>query len=86
MANPPQRMADFMECMNTLEQHLPIAGFYDFGWVAEKAAADPERTLFVDVGGVSASSLASPTLATNKRAGQRSSYSRHLQGKRTHPP
>jgi hypothetical protein len=51
MAADPQRMKDFMQSMNTLEQHLPITGFYDFGWVAEKAAEDPLRVLFVDVGG-----------------------------------
>jgi hypothetical protein len=51
MAAEPQRMKDFMQSMNTMEQHLPITGFYDFGWVAEKAAEDPQRVLFVDVGG-----------------------------------
>jgi hypothetical protein len=51
MAQNPERMKDFMQSMNTLEQHLPITGYYDFSWVAEKATADPERVLFVDVGG-----------------------------------
>jgi hypothetical protein len=51
MHSNPQRMKDFMQSMHTLEQHLPITGFYDFAWLAETAAADPERVLFVDVGG-----------------------------------
>jgi hypothetical protein len=47
----PQRVIDFAQSMNTLEQFLPITGMYDFSWIAEKAKESPDRVLFVDVGG-----------------------------------
>jgi hypothetical protein len=47
----PQRVKDFAQCMNTIDQLLPITGYYDFTWIADTAAADKERILFVDVGG-----------------------------------
>jgi hypothetical protein len=47
----PQRVRDFAQCMNTLDQVLPITGYYDFTWIAKVAAADKERSLLVDVGG-----------------------------------
>jgi O-methyltransferase domain len=51
MNENPERMRAFMQSMNTLEQHLPITGMYDFGWVDKIAKEQPERILFVDVGG-----------------------------------
>ena len=51
MNENPERMKAFMQSMNTLETHLPIAGMYDFSWVAKVAQDEPERILFVDVGG-----------------------------------
>lgn len=47
----PQRMTDFMQSMNTLEQLLPITGMYDFSWLVEKSKSDPDTPLLVDVGG-----------------------------------
>jgi hypothetical protein len=47
----PKRMKDFAQSMNTLEQLLPITGFYDFSWIADVASKDKERILLVDVGG-----------------------------------
>ena len=51
MNESPERMRAFMQSMNTLEQHLPITGMYDFSWVNKVATEQPERILFVDVGG-----------------------------------
>jgi hypothetical protein len=44
-------MKDMMQALATMEQTLPITGMYDFSWVGEAAAKEPERTIFVDVGG-----------------------------------
>jgi hypothetical protein len=51
MYQSPERMKNVMQSMNTLEKHLPITGMYDFSWVAKVAKEQPERILFVDVGG-----------------------------------
>lgn len=40
-----------MQALNTMEQNLPITGMYDFSWVDEAAAKEPQRTILVDVGG-----------------------------------
>jgi hypothetical protein len=47
----PKRATDFAQSMATLEQQLPVVGYYDFSWIASKASEDPERVLLVDVGG-----------------------------------
>jgi hypothetical protein len=46
-----QRMRAVMQSMNTLETHHPISRLYDFSWAAKVAQDEPERVLFVDVGG-----------------------------------
>jgi hypothetical protein len=51
IASTPRRLKDFAQSMNTLEQLLPITGFYDFSWIVHVASKDKERTLLVDVGG-----------------------------------
>ncbi|KAF2669467.1 O-methyltransferase [Microthyrium microscopicum] len=51
MAAEPARVDAFMRSMDTMEQHLPITGYYDFSWVKEKLEAETERTALVDVGG-----------------------------------
>jgi O-methyltransferase domain len=51
MHEDPIRMQHFMQSMNTIEQHLPISGIYDFAPILKKGEEEPERTLFVDVGG-----------------------------------
>jgi tRNA G46 methylase TrmB len=51
MNQSPDRMKAMMQSMNTLEKHLPITGMYDFSWVSKVANEQPERILFVDVGG-----------------------------------
>lgn len=47
----PERMRGLMQSMNTLEAQLPISGIYDLGWVAKYVQGEPERVVFVDVGG-----------------------------------
>ncbi|KAK1997564.1 O-methyltransferase [Colletotrichum falcatum] len=48
----PARLGRFLRAMGPIEDKMPIAGIYDFGWVVERAAADPSsgRPLLVDVG------------------------------------
>jgi hypothetical protein len=46
----PQRLTDFNQSMNTLDEVLPVTGMYDFGWIA-KAEGPEDRPLIVDVGG-----------------------------------
>lgn len=42
-----------MRAMAPIEERMPIAGIYDFGWVVAQVRQDPTSTrpLFVDVGG-----------------------------------
>lgn len=47
----PERMRAFMQSMNTLEAQLPILGIYDFSWVTNYVQNEPQRVLFVDMGG-----------------------------------
>jgi hypothetical protein len=53
--NPSKKVWEIMnkdpQRMNTLEHHLPVTGMYDFSWVVKKWEEEPERVLFVDVGG-----------------------------------
>lgn len=46
----PERLVDFNQSMNTLDEVLPVTGMYDFGWIA-KAEGPEDRPLIVDVGG-----------------------------------
>jgi hypothetical protein len=49
----PEWMPRFMKTMKPIEEKMPIAGIYDFGWVVKVAQENPtsNRPLFVDVGG-----------------------------------
>jgi hypothetical protein len=53
ISHDPERMRMFMKAMALIEERMPIAGIYDFGWLVEKAAdpAHADRVVFVDVGG-----------------------------------
>jgi hypothetical protein len=53
LRDDPHRRERFMKAMLPLEQSMPIAGIYDFSWVAAWSQAQPhsDRLLFVDVGG-----------------------------------
>ncbi|KIW62740.1 hypothetical protein, variant [Phialophora macrospora] len=46
----PERLVDFNQSMNTLDEVLPVTGMYDFSWIA-KAEGPEDRPLIVDVGG-----------------------------------
>lgn len=50
ISKSPQRLLDFNQSMNTLDEVLPVTGMYDFGWIA-KADISEDRPLIVDVGG-----------------------------------
>lgn len=50
-ANPEQKNI-FMRSQAAVQSFYPATGEYDFAWVREAAVtADPDRVLFVDVGG-----------------------------------
>ncbi|KAK7422584.1 hypothetical protein QQX98_001608 [Neonectria punicea] len=51
MNKNPVRMRTFMQAMKTAESQMPATVLYEFGWVKEELAAQPDRMLFVDVGG-----------------------------------
>lgn len=53
ISRDPERMRMFMKAMAPIEEKMPIAGIYDFGWLVEKAKdpATAGRKVFVDVGG-----------------------------------
>lgn len=51
LEHDPVRMRRFMRAMAPIEERMPIAGIYDFSWAVAAAEAEPERPLFVDVGG-----------------------------------
>lgn len=50
----PERVANMALAMSSMEGMYPLAGVYDYSWVATAAAAkdaESDRTLIVDVGG-----------------------------------
>jgi len=53
LAMDPAYLQRFFQGMAIIESMSPAvtAGMYDFAWLAEKAKQEPERTVFVDVGG-----------------------------------
>jgi len=51
LAGNPAYFQRFMVGMHVIESKSPAAGIYDFTWLAEKAKKEPERPVFVDVGG-----------------------------------
>ncbi|KAK2033213.1 O-methyltransferase [Colletotrichum zoysiae] len=52
LQHDPPRLQRFLRAMGPIEEKMPIAGIYDFGWVVEHAGAHPssDRPLLVDVG------------------------------------
>lgn len=50
ISKSPQRLTDFNQSMNTLDEVLPVTGMCDFGWIAN-AEGPADRPLIVDVGG-----------------------------------
>lgn len=53
MMHDPERMKRFMPGMAAVEEKMPIAGIYDFGWLVALTRDDSasDRTVFVDIGG-----------------------------------
>jgi hypothetical protein len=51
LATDPAYLQRFFIGMSVIEGRSPAAGIYDFGWLVEKAKQEPERAVFVDVGG-----------------------------------
>lgn len=58
LATDSSRLKRFFRGMEAAERYLPTSGTYDFEWLVEKAQAEPERTVLVDVGGGKGHSLA----------------------------
>jgi hypothetical protein len=46
-----ERLVDFNQSMNTLDEILPVTGMYDFSWIAKSTEGAADRPLIVDVGG-----------------------------------
>jgi hypothetical protein len=54
----PERVANMALAMSSMENMYPLAGVYDYSWVAAAARdADPDRALIVDVGGAKGHTL-----------------------------
>lgn len=53
----PERVANMTLAMSSMENMYPLAGVYDYSWVAAARDADPARTLIVDVGGAKGHTL-----------------------------
>ncbi|WYZ46764.1 hypothetical protein EsH8_IX_000989 [Colletotrichum jinshuiense] len=47
----PEQLMRAMKSMEMVQQFIPLAGIYDFGWVEAMIAEQHERPIFVDVGG-----------------------------------
>ncbi len=47
----PARMKVFMNAMSVSQRRVPTIGMYEMDWVIEKAKQEPERLIWVDVGG-----------------------------------
>ncbi|KXH60270.1 O-methyltransferase [Colletotrichum salicis] len=47
----PAQVKRFMEVMEMVQQFIPLAGIYDFGWVETKLSEQHDRLILVDVGG-----------------------------------
>ncbi|KAF6814099.1 O-methyltransferase [Colletotrichum plurivorum] len=54
LQHDPARMQRFLRAMGPIEEKMPIAGIYDFGWLVERAAGagedEKDRPVLVDVG------------------------------------
>jgi hypothetical protein len=46
-----ERLVDFNQSMNTLDEVLPVTGMYDFSWIATHSEGPADRPLIIDVGG-----------------------------------
>jgi len=58
LANDPAYFRRFTTGMSLIEKNRsPASGIYDFSWLADKAVQEPERTVFVDVGGGSGQAI-----------------------------
>ncbi|OAL18498.1 hypothetical protein AYO20_11745 [Fonsecaea nubica] len=51
ISKDPERLVDFNQSMNTLDEVLPVTGMYDFSWIAKNTEDPEDRPLIVDVGG-----------------------------------
>lgn len=51
LSHYPDRLNRFMRAMAMIEEKMPISGIYDFSSVIERGLEQPERPIFVDVGG-----------------------------------
>ena len=51
ISSNPAQVGIFMKAMNNLEEKMPICGSYDFTWLIAEARKQPERTVFVYIGG-----------------------------------
>ncbi|OAP63925.1 hypothetical protein AYL99_03152 [Fonsecaea erecta] len=51
ISKDPERLVDFNQSMNTLDEVLPVTGMYDFSWIAKNTEGPEDRPLIVDVGG-----------------------------------
>ncbi|OOG00737.1 hypothetical protein ASPCADRAFT_492 [Aspergillus carbonarius ITEM 5010] len=51
MSRHPERTANMLISMSAMASQYPHTGFYDFSWVARKAAESATRPLIVDIGG-----------------------------------
>lgn len=51
LAGDPAYLARFTVGMNLIESQTPASGIYDFSWLVDKAKREPDRLVFVDVGG-----------------------------------
>ena len=47
----PEQMKTFMNAMSISQRRVPVVGMYDMSWVAEKAKENPDRLVWVDIGG-----------------------------------
>ncbi len=47
----PSQMKIFMNAMAISQRRVPVVGMYEMDWVIRKAKEQPERLIWVDVGG-----------------------------------
>ncbi|KAK0715167.1 hypothetical protein B0H67DRAFT_644949 [Lasiosphaeris hirsuta] len=47
----PARIETFMRAISITHQNMPTTGMYDMDWVLRKVAEEPDRVVWVDIGG-----------------------------------
>ncbi|KAK3317962.1 S-adenosyl-L-methionine-dependent methyltransferase [Apodospora peruviana] len=47
----PDRIKMFMQAMSVTHRRVPTTGMYDMSWLLQQAAEEPDRPVWVDVGG-----------------------------------